>query len=92
MNMNRRQYDSVRLLLTGKYLQFSANEENLEELQRDGGLSNPYKLIRKLERDGVIVGYVPVLSEKGKKMMDALKLIHDESDDGMASDIEDLGA
>jgi len=43
--------------------------------------TDPYNHIHKLEDAGIISGYVPVLTEKGKRIVEALSLMKTASDE-----------
>lgn len=58
----------VKLLSRGKYLKGSFSSESREKLAKLG-FSDPNGHCSKLEEMGIIVGYVPVFSEEGKRIL-----------------------
>ena len=73
----RTTYRLLRLLLGGKLLQSSVPEKRLGLFEEAGITRNAVRLIRELETDGTIVGYVPVLSEKGMETFRALRTLYE---------------
>lgn len=69
---------TLKELLTGKYLTGGISEENSKQLGQALGVSKKatYYTLRKLEEMGIIVGYIPLLSEEGKRILDALELMY----------------
>ena len=65
-------------LLSGKYLQASFSKKKIEELQMNTGLNiaTAYKTLEKLEKMGIIVGYIPIISEDGKRILDNFKRMY----------------
>lgn len=70
-------YAILKALLTGKYLQGSLSNVKRKQLTEDTGFQNYDPTVKKLEAMGIIIGYVPVLSEKGRKLLDAMRLVYD---------------
>lgn len=70
-------YRTLKFFLSGRGIKGVVNgkQTNAGSIATETGL-NPgtlSKLLREWEQDGVIVGYVPVLSEKGRAYLQALK-------------------
>ena len=73
----------LKELKSGKYLSARITDENGKQLSEALGVSGRsiprrgvYSMIRKLEDMGIIVGYIPLLSEEGRKIIDALELMY----------------
>jgi hypothetical protein len=87
-------YLILKALMTGKYLQASvslqARDDLLDVVGR--GTKSIDVTLRKVEELGLIAGYVPILSEKGKKLMDALAILYEETPttDGEKGSVSEL--
>ena len=68
----------LRELMTGRYLKGAISDEKGEQLQKVLGVGPGATSItlRKLEDMGIVVGYIPLLSEEGKRIIDALELMY----------------
>jgi len=73
----------LKELKSGKYLSARITDENGKQLSEALGVSGRsiprrgvYSMIRKLEDMGIIVGYIPLLSEEGRRIVDALELMY----------------
>lgn len=89
-------YVILQAMLTGKYLRASITNEKRDQLEKDVGFGNFDPTMKKLEEMGVVIGYAPILSEKGKKLLEAMKLIYgtnsstDEKDASVAELLEPM--
>lgn len=69
----------LKELMTGKYLQLSISDVKRAELAQALGLpgkyagSSIYSQAKKLEEMGVIVGFIPVVSEEGGRLLRAIE-------------------
>lgn len=68
----------LKEVLSGKYISAGITREKGEQL---GQLLNASgktvsTVLRKLEDMGIIVGYIPLLSEEGRRIVDALELMY----------------
>jgi len=68
----------LRELMTGRYLKGGVSEEKGEQLGKVLGVNDraTYDTLRKLEKMGVVIGYIPLLSEEGRRIVDALELMY----------------
>lgn len=68
----------INELLSGKYMQPSFSAKGIAALEAKTGLSNTavYKTLEKLEQMGIIVGYIPIISEDGKHILDTFKQLY----------------
>lgn len=90
--LTRANYAILQAMLTGKYLRASITNKNLDQLEKDVGFGNFAITMKKLEEMGVVIGYAPILSEKGKKLLEAMKLIYgaNSSTDEKDASVEEL--
>lgn len=58
------------LLMEGKYLKGSVTVQKRDEMKTQG-VAQPWHHMKKLVEMGVILGFVPILSEDGQKALDA---------------------
>jgi len=68
----------LKEMLSGKYISAGITREKGEQL---GQVLNASGLtvsavLRKLENMGIVVGYIPLLSEEGRRIVDALELMY----------------
>lgn len=78
----------LKACMTGKYLRASFKYHELrqnEDAKREIG-TNPYKTLNKLKEMGIIDGFAPILTEKGKKILDAFELLHNDGSDDLLDD------
>ena len=68
----------LKELSTGRYLKGSISDEMHRQLAKVLGVGPGAAAIalRKLEKMGIVVGYIPLLSEEGKRIIDALELMY----------------
>lgn len=71
---------ALKALLTGKFLQRSLSDEARDALEKAGLSGRIDSYLIEWETSGIVIGYVPVLSEKGLRYFDALKTLY--GDDG----------
>lgn len=71
-NVTENNVKLLKALLTGKYMAFSMRMEKRTRFEKDTGMSDPANPVRKLEKMGIIVGYIPVLSEEGGRLVRTL--------------------
>ena len=79
-------YKILKCLLSGKFLRASVTDEKRGEIEKETGYGNVDVTIRKLEEMGFVSGYVPILTEKGAKMLEYAKLLFEatgEESDGL---------
>jgi hypothetical protein len=72
----------LKELMTGKYLRYSMSGPERSAFKDKTGISSVDLSVRKLESMGVIIGYAPVLSEDGVRLIRALEVVYDLSKDG----------
>jgi len=62
-------------IMTGDYLQASLSEEKRHMLEKKLGVSDAaiYATLRKMEEMKYIIGYIPLVTEDGKRIIDAMK-------------------
>jgi len=72
----------LRALMGGKYLKGTVGNERQRELVAEIGSVEPSTVLRKLERMGIVAGYVPVLSEEGAKVLRAMEAMYGMSKSG----------
>jgi len=89
-SMTKANYLHLKKLLTGKYLQASVNAEKRKALEQETGYGNVDSTVKKLEAMGIVQGYAPILTEKGRKLMDALATIYEE-DTELTGMLEKMG-
>jgi DNA-binding Lrp family transcriptional regulator len=65
----------LRELQTGKILQASISDLKVAEMKAKGLGTAPSAQVRKLEDMGIIIGYVPVVSEEGHKAIAAMEAV-----------------
>jgi len=72
----------LKELMTGRYLQGRMCCENHNRLRQALGVSDAATkaTLRKLENMGIIVGYIPLLSEEGRRIVDAMRLMYSMSE------------
>lgn len=65
-------------LLSGKYLQASFSAEGIKRLEEKTKLNiaTAYTTLKKLEKMGIVVGYIPIISEDGKRILDNFKRMY----------------
>lgn len=85
----------LKRLMTGKYLQSSISQKTAAQLAKETGVLDPYSVVSKCQDLGIIIGYVPVLSEEGHRIVAALELMYNMNDKGPTSEedktaLEDL--
>ena len=69
----------LKELMSGKYLSGGITDEKGRQLSQALGVSTGTKAhntLRKLEDMGIVVGYIPLLSEEGRKIIDAMELMY----------------
>jgi len=90
--LTRANYTILQAMLTGKYLRASITNKRLDQMEKDVGYGNFAITMKKLEEMGVIVGYIPLISEKGKKLLEAMKLVYgmNTSTDEKDASVEEL--
>jgi hypothetical protein len=72
----RAEYRLLKLMNEGKLLQSSVPEDRAGMLTAVGLSRATLRHIRELEQRGIIVGYVPVLSERGHEYFNGLKAVY----------------
>lgn len=90
--LNESEVKLLRILAGGKYLNGILTKERSSELgQMLGCPPNSVRLkIRRMEDMGVISGYVPVLSEDGIRILEALETAYGLVKDGKTTESEPL--
>lgn len=76
----RNDYRVLEALLAGKVVKGVVAAEAVGALGIDLDHSTIVGRLRKWEKDGSIVGYAPILSERGRRRFEALKVLYE--DDG----------
>lgn len=68
----------LKELMTGRYLKGAISDEKGDQLGEVLGVGPGATCItlRKLEDMGIVIGYIPLLSEEGKRIIDALELMY----------------
>ncbi len=89
-SLTKANYLHLKKLLAGKFLRASLSEAQRTELVKETGFGNIDSTIKKLEAMGLVSGYIPVLTEKGRKLMDALATIYEE-DTELTGMLEKMG-
>lgn len=76
-------------IMSGDFLQASLSEQKRHELEKKLGVSDAaiYATLRKMQDMGYIVGYIPLVTEDGKRIMDAMKQMFGLSDETSLSDM-----
>jgi len=54
-----------------------------QPIPKELGTKNPYRTMKKLEKMGIIEGFVPLLTEKGAKIVEAVELLDRPSHQGL---------
>ena len=90
--MTEANYKILRALLTGKYLRASITNETRDQLEKDTGYGNFSPSIKRLEEMGIVIGYIPIISEKGRKLLEAMRLVYgtNTSTDEKDATVEEL--
>jgi len=68
----------LKEVLSGRYISAGISREKGEQLGQvlNSSGKTVSTVLRKLEDMGIIVGYIPLLSEEGRKIIDALELMY----------------
>lgn len=66
------------LLMSGDWLQASIPDEKMQEINEKYHISANlvYTTLSKMERMGYIVGYIPLVTEDGMRILDAMKQMY----------------
>jgi len=65
-------------LLSGKYMQPSFSNAQIKKFKVDTGLSinSAYNTLKKLEEMGIVIGYIPIVTEDGRRMIETMKQMY----------------
>lgn len=76
-------------LMTGKYLRRSITDKVRRSAMKQLGY-NPQTTLEKLERMGIVIGYIPMLSEEGQRLVAAMKALSNRKQNGGSDALIDL--
>ena len=71
-NITPRDVEVLKQLMSGKHMRFAVKPG--KETEKAIG-TNSYWHMGKLLAKGIVVGFVPVLSEEGRKVIDAMEML-----------------